>query len=141
MNIIQATSSAMSNIITWKGRASRSEFWWFYLVYLLIYYVGVYLSVSIGGTFGTFGTFVAFVYSVLMLALTLVLLSCFIRRLHDIGLSGWWYWVAFAPFVIDRNDSASGKSTYLVLFGFMYSIKMLITKGEEVENQYGPDPL
>ena len=138
MNIIEATSSAMSNIITWKGRASRSEFWWFYLVYLLIYSVGAYLSVSIGGTFGTF---VAFVYSVLMLALALALLSCFIRRLHDIGLSGWWYWVAFAPFVIDRNDSASGKSTYLVLFGFMYSIKMLITKGEEVENQYGPDPL
>ena len=85
-------------------------------------------------------TFFAFVYAVLMLALSIAFLSCSVRRLHDIGLSGWWLWVSYAPFVIDRNDSASSKSTYLVLFGFMYSIKMLITKGEEVENKYGPDP-
>ena len=86
-------------------------------------------------------TFFAFVYAVLMLALSIAFLACSVRRLHDTGLSGWWLWVSYAPFVIDRNDSASSKSTYLVLFGFMYSIKMLITKGEEVENQYGPDPL
>ncbi len=133
MNIIEATSSAMSNIITWKGRASRAEFWWFYLVWLLNYLMLAYLS-SIGGTFPFF------IFSIALLALTLALLSCTIRRLHDVGLSGWWYWVSWAPFVIDRNDKASGKSTYLVLFGFMYAIKIFITKGEDVENQYGPNP-
>ena len=134
MNIIEATSSAMSNIVTWKGRASRSEFWWFYLVYLLVYTIGAYISFLTGAVF-------AFIYGVVMLALALAFLSCAVRRLHDIGLSGWWYWVALAPFVIDRNKSASDKSTYLVLFGFMYSFKMFVTKGEEVENQYGPTPL
>ena len=134
MNIIESTTSAMTNIISWKGRASRSEFWWFYLVYMLVYFIGVTLSFSIGGDFipGLFG--------LIQLALAVAFLSCAVRRLHDVGLSGWWYWVSFAPFVIDRNDSASGKSTYLVLFGFMYAIKIFITKGEEVENKYGPIP-
>ena len=134
MNIIESTTSAMTNIISWKGRASRSEFWWFYLVYMLVYIIGVSLSVSTGSDF------VAGLVGLIQLALAVAFLSCAVRRLHDVGLSGWWYWVSFAPFVIDRNDSASGKSTYLVLFGFMYAIKIFITKGEEVENKYGPIP-
>ena len=134
MNIIESTQSALSKIITWKGRASRSEFWWFYLVYLLVYMILAWV-VSFGVGFLTFLCGVAY------LALVLAFLACTVRRLHDVGFSGWWYWIAFAPFVIDRNDKASGKSTYLVLFGFMYAIKIFITKGEEVENQYGPNPL
>ena len=84
------------------------------------------------------GDFIPGLFGLIQLALMVAFLSCAVRRLHDVGLSGWWYWVSFAPFVIDRNDSASGKSTYLVLFGFMYAIKIFITKGEEVENKYGP---
>ncbi len=126
MNIIEATTSGFTNIINFKGRASRSEFWWFYLVITILN-----LIVS----------FIPYVGALLSLALAIALLSMTVRRFHDVGLSGWWLFVSLAPFVIDRTDMASGKSNYLVLFGFMYAIKIYITKGENVENQYGADPL
>tara|TARA_Y100000768_G_scaffold186663_1_gene139851 strand:+ start:4711 stop:5097 length:387 start_codon:yes stop_codon:yes gene_type:complete len=126
MNIIEATTSGFTNIITFKGRASRSEFWWFYLVVTI-------LNIIVG--------FIPYVGVILSLALAIATLSMTVRRFHDLGLSGWWLFVSLAPFVIDRTDTASGKSNYLVLFGFMYALKMYITKGENVENQYGPDPL
>ena len=126
MNIIEATTSGFTNIVTWKGRASRSEFWWFYLVVTILNLIVA---------------FIPYVGSVFSLAFAIAMLSMTVRRFHDVGLSGWWIFVSLAPFVIDRTDMASGKSNYLVLFGFMYAIKIYITKGEEVENQYGSAPL
>ena len=136
MNIIEATKSGFSNIITWNGRASRSEFWWFYLVFIIIQVVVTFLT-----TIYFYGIAASIISSILNLVLGLSFLSLTVRRLHDVGLSGWWYWVFFAPLVIDKNVNASGKSTYLVLFGFMYLYKIFITKGEEVTNPYGADPL
>ena len=98
MNIIESTQSALSKIITWKGRASRSEFWWFYLVYVLVYIILMWIA-SYGVGFLNFLCLLAY------LALVVAFLSCTVRRLHDVGFSGWWYWIAFAPFVIDRNDN------------------------------------
>ena len=137
MNIIEATKSGFLNIITWNGRASRSEFWWFYLVFIIIQVVLTFLT----GNYFIYGIAASIISSILNLVLSLSVLSLSVRRLHDIGLSGWWYWIFLAPFVIDKNVNASGKSTYLVLFGFMYLYKILITKGEEVTNSYGADPL
>ena len=135
MNIIKATESGLSNIFTWEGRASRSEFWWFYLATILI-------TSLLGAIDGMLGVgFVSIVAGIFSLTLYIAFIATTVRRLHDVGLSGWWYFISFAPFVIDRTDSASGKSSYLVLFGFMYSIKIFITKGEDVENKYGTKPL
>ncbi len=138
MNIIEATKSGFSNIITWKGRASRSEFWWFYLVFIIIQVV---LSFLTANYFIYYGIAAIIISYILNLVLSLSVLSLSVRRLHDVGLSGWWYWVFLAPLVIDKNVNTSGKSTYLVLFGFMYLYKIFITKGEELTNPYGADPL
>ena len=135
INIIEATTSGFSNIFIWEGRASRSEFWWFYLAIILITFLLTLIDniVNVG--------FISIVSGIFQLSLSIAFIATSVRRLHDVGLSGWWYFIAFAPFVIDRTDSASGKSSYLVLFGFMYAIKIFITKGEDVENKYGPKPL
>tara|TARA_B110000003_G_scaffold143710_1_gene144903 strand:- start:68 stop:487 length:420 start_codon:yes stop_codon:yes gene_type:complete len=137
VNIIEATKSGFSNIITWKGRASRSEFWWFYLVFIIIQVVLTFLTVN----YFIYGIAASIISYILNLVLSLSVLSLSVRRLHDVGLSGWWYWIFLAPLVIDKNVNTSGKSTYLVLFGFMYLYKIFITKGEELTNPYGADPL
>ena len=139
MNIIEATKSGFSNIITWKGRASRSEFWWFYLVFIIIQVVLTFLTLNYFIYFYPIAA--SIIYYILNLVLSLSVLSLSVRRLHDVGLSGWWYWIFLAPLVIDKNVNTSGKSTYLVLFGFMYLYKIFITKGEELTNPYGADPL
>lgn len=54
-------------------------------------------------------------------------LSCLlliIRRLHDIGRSGWWWLLIFIPFV-----------------NFIMGIYLMCKKGETGPNRFGPDPL
>ena len=76
MNFGQAISVCLSKYATFSGRASRPEFWWFFLFQILI---------SIAE--GMLGDVIAGLVS---LGLLLPALADGTRRLHDIGKSGWW---------------------------------------------------
>lgn len=76
MNFGQAISTCFSKYATFSGRASRPEFWWFFLFQLL-----VSIAASMLGDL---------VSSLVSLALLLPALAVGARRLHDIGKSGWW---------------------------------------------------
>ena len=76
MNFGQAISNCLSNYATFSGRASRSEFWWFFLFQVLASVAASMLSEKLSG--------------LVSLALLLPALAVGARRLHDIGKSGWW---------------------------------------------------
>ena len=75
-------SSVKRNMTTaayaqFDGRASRSEYWWFYLFTVL---AGLAADM-IGNTAGNLAS----------LAFLLPSLALAARRLHDTGRSGWWF--------------------------------------------------
>ena len=76
MNFSQAISACLSKYATFSGRASRPEFWWFFLFQVLVTVAAGMLGDMISGLVG--------------LALLLPALAVGTRRLHDIGKSGWW---------------------------------------------------
>ena len=76
MNFGQALSSCLSKYATFAGRASRPEFWWFFLFQILISLAASMLGETIN--------------SLVALGLLLPALAVGTRRLHDIGRSGWW---------------------------------------------------
>ena len=76
MNFGQAISSCLSQYATFSGRASRSEFWWFFLFQVLVQIA----AATLGNT----------VAALISLGLLLPALAVGARRLHDIGRSGWW---------------------------------------------------
>jgi len=76
MNFGQAISSCLSKYATFSGRASRPEFWWFFLFQILISLAASMLGETING--------------LVALGLVLPALAVGTRRLHDIGKSGWW---------------------------------------------------
>ena len=76
MNFGQAISSCLSKYATFTGRASRPEFWWFFLFQILISLAASMLGETING--------------LVALGLLLPALAVGTRRLHDIGKSGWW---------------------------------------------------
>ena len=76
MSFVNAVKSGFRNYAKFRGRAGRSEYWWFFLFTLLAQ--GVASSISEG-----FGNLIG-------LALFLPGLAVQIRRLHDTGRSGWW---------------------------------------------------
>lgn len=84
MNFSQAISTCLSKYATFKGRATRSEFWWFYLFTVLITWGAILVgNVTMGEEGEIFSTVVS-------LAFFVPTISAGCRRLHDIGKSGWW---------------------------------------------------
>ncbi len=76
MNFGQAISTCFSRYATFTGRASRPEFWWFFLFQVLVTLVAGMLGDMLSALVG--------------LALLLPAIAVGTRRLHDIGKSGWW---------------------------------------------------
>tara|TARA_B100000131_G_scaffold312840_1_gene347448 strand:- start:1226 stop:1633 length:408 start_codon:yes stop_codon:yes gene_type:complete len=131
MNFVESVESVFKKYVVWEGRASRSEFWWFYLFYLGCSFLTSMLDL-IWGT--------PVLNSIFVLGTFLPMLSVTIRRLHDTGHSGWWYWIALLPIVVYGYQGRSHK-VFMPIFGFMYAIKLLFTESEEGENKYGSNPL
>ena len=87
-----ATREAFRNIFTFQGRASRSAFWWFALTSAIIYAIISLLS----DRSWVAGTVLDIVVGI---PLFITNLSLAIRRLHDSGRTGWWWWIGLVPFV------------------------------------------
>ncbi|MDQ1033180.1 uncharacterized membrane protein YhaH (DUF805 family) [Streptomyces umbrinus] len=88
MRFKQAVVHGLTKAVDWKGRASRSEYWWFLLFCVLCYIPSIDLTVQLDSPV------VAFVW----LALIVPTLGVFVRRLHDRNRSGWWWFLGFVPF-------------------------------------------
>ena len=83
------------NYCNFSGRASRSEYWWFYLFTCIVSWV-VSIVVSL------FSSDLSTMYIASMvvgLAFLLPSLGIAVRRLHDIGKSGWWMFISLIPLI------------------------------------------
>ena len=120
MNFTQAVASGFSGYVSWKGRACRSEYWYWHLFYLIAYITPLILIPLSGGT-----EYQASIVSVIvMLGLLLPTISVSIRRLHDLDKAGQWILLAFVP--------AIGQVIILIWF---------CRKGTDNANRFGPNPL
>ena len=112
---------ALKNYATFSGRSNRSEFWYFTLFYLIFVIVAVVLDNVLGFAFD--GSPYGPIYFIFILGTLLPNLAVTVRRLHDLDKSGWWILIGAIP-----------------LIGGLWLLIMLVGKGTEGENKYGPDP-
>lgn len=89
-----------------NGRSRRSEYWYFVLFNLLIQYGLGYLlglvSVTVAGGFSV-------IYS---LALLVPSIAVGVRRMHDVGKSGWYLLIPLYNLVLACTDSIPGTNEY-----------------------------
>ena len=99
MNFTQSVSTCFKKYLDFKGRASRSEFWYFFLFYtlasFLIGFVIGFLMSPYGESEMLFVLIIVFVVGLFIPALSVT-----VRRFHDFGVSGWMYCAFIVPFVI-----------------------------------------
>lgn len=111
----EAIKMGFDKYALFSGRSSRSEFWWWMLFVWLVGLAGGILD-TIFGTKEIFG-------GIMSLALLLPVLAVSVRRLHDIGKGGGWYFINLIPLV--------GQIIFLVW----------MAKDSEMEpNRFGPIP-
>ena len=113
----------MNNYANLNGRASRSEYWWFVLFNFIVNIVTFVIDLTLGSMI-TYD--MGYVGLIAFLALLLPSVSVSVRRLHDIGKSGWWILLAIIPIVN--------------FIGIFVIIVFTIMEGEEQPNQYGNVP-
>lgn len=95
MSLIEAVKSVLYNYLNFSGRARRSEYWYWTLAIFLFSIAMAYLWTGSRRIFGCYPSMTQ-IYTI---AISFLSLSVTIRRLHDIGKSGWWYVLYFIPFV------------------------------------------
>jgi uncharacterized membrane protein YhaH (DUF805 family) len=112
---------AFKNYAVFNGRASRKEFWMFVLFNMIFAFIAVILDSILGSSDNNTGY--GIFSSLYTLAIILPSFSAEVRRLHDIGKSGWWIFISFVP-----------------LIGSIWLLVLLSQEGNQGENQYGADP-
>jgi len=111
----------LKNYAGFSGRARRKEYWMFVLFNLIFAIVAAVVDNVVGTTIDIlpYGLF----YIVYVLAVLIPGLAVAVRRLHDIGKSGWWFFIVLIPII--------GGIWLLVLF---------CTAGTPGQNAYGMNP-
>jgi uncharacterized membrane protein YhaH (DUF805 family) len=83
MTFRDAVRTCFAKYADFNGRATRPEYWWFFLAVLL-------------GSTAT--SFIAYrVYELFAVVTLLPLIAAGARRLHDVNRSGWWQLFALVP--------------------------------------------
>jgi uncharacterized membrane protein YhaH (DUF805 family) len=102
----QSIRSGFSNYVTFAGRATRAEYWWWTLFTFIVFFpiYLIYLAGLASLTSDPYGFPGLLVFGAVLLifgglAFFLPSLSMLIRRLHDLGYSGGYYFLSWIPFV------------------------------------------
>ena len=97
MNFIEAIRSGFNNYFNFKGRASKSAFWYFLLFEFIYFFIAGFLLGMVGVNDDIFA--VATIFLVLPIAIPGIAVTA--RRIHDFGKSGWMQCIFIPGFVID----------------------------------------
>ena len=111
----EAISQSFKNYVSFSGRATRAEFWW----WALFTVIGITVCSFVEGILGIQSA----LSGIFRLVTLLPSLAVGARRLHDIDKSGWWQLLWFAIFI-----------------GWVILIVWAIRQGNNGSNQHGPDP-
>ena len=119
----------MAQYVNFSGRARRTEYWMFVLFYSLILFAAVILDNILGFDFKfemmgqTISTVYGWMYLLVAALHFLPALGAVVRRLHDLGKSGWMYLIILIPFI-----------------GIIWLFVLLVQDSQWGENKYGPNP-
>lgn len=118
MQFQDAIRSGLRNYVTFSGRASRSEYWYWVLFAFLVAIAGSIIDHALF-PFASTGP----IEGLTSLLLFLPGLAVSIRRLHDIDRTGWWWLIAFT------------------VIGIILLLVWACARGTPGANRYGADPL
>jgi uncharacterized membrane protein YhaH (DUF805 family) len=96
----------LQNYANFSGRARRSEYWFFFLFNVIISIVLSVLSV----------TGLGLLYLIYSLGVFIPGIAVSVRRMHDVGKSGWYILIP------------------------IYNLVLVFTEGDRGPNEYGEDP-
>ncbi len=165
-NVMARILECLKKSFSFAGRASRADFWTFLVAFILLYVVEMVVTGLCGLVFAPFFLAVlGIIFLVLNLLLLIPLVSVSVRRLHDLGLSGFWMWylscvglpIVFVVNFLNLDESCNTVLErvskvcnnwvawlFLPFFWFVGAptvmFLLFLYKGKPEENMFGPSP-
>jgi len=139
---------AFKKYATFRGRASRKEFWLFALFNFIAVNVIGLVSGFVAAKSGHAEVALAGIL-LYYLATLIPTLAVTVRRLHDTDRSGWWLLIALVPVLAgivlvvvlpNRMDPQSVGGISALLSAIVLAV-LLALKGEKHDNRYGVNPV
>lgn len=121
MTFTQAVTTCFQKFVTFQGRASRSEFWYFVLFQIA---GSILLGILDAILFGWATENPEVLNGLFGLIVLLPSISVAVRRLHDTDRVGWWWWLCLIPII-----------GWIILIIFYASV------GTNGANRFGENPL
>ena len=116
--------TCFSKYAVFSGRAKRTEYWWFFLLYICLNQGVTFIDDLIGITTSGEGIFSGEPFPItstlVVGVMALPMLAVGSRRLHDRGRSGWWQLLC------------------ITLIGGLLLMFWMAKKGDLDENSFGP---
>ena len=108
-----------------KGRARGKEYWMWTLYFTLILLFAMVLDNVLGLNFELLGQDLGYGWLYVTIGITHLIpgLGIVVRRLHDVGKSGWFYLIILIP-----------------LIGFIWILVLFCTDGVKEDNKWGSNP-
>ena len=104
-----------------NGRARRKEYWMFFLFNMIFAFLAAIIDNVVGTASPELGY--GIFYGIYALALFIPGLAVGVRRLHDVGKSGWMFLIALIP-----------------LIGAILLLVLMVTDSEQESNKWGENP-
>ena len=112
VSLKEALERWLGNLLTFEGRATRSEYWYVVLsltaAQIILQLLLSFLGVSLNATGG------------IGMAVTILAVSLAVRRLHDVGMGWGWILIKFVPII-----------------GWIWFFVLMVSDSK-ADNQYGP---
>jgi uncharacterized membrane protein YhaH (DUF805 family) len=139
LNLPEAVKTGFKKYFDFKGRASRSEYWYFILFIFLGYGAGILLMLITPVLLWLLGIF--------FIGIIIPAIAVTARRLHDIDKSGWFQAIPIPAGIIETvfamNRNATGEMIFLIigLGCYIYLLVLYCTAGDSKQNRFGKNPL
>ena len=133
MGFIEAVKICLSKYAQFNGRASRPEFWYFFLFFFIYFFVAGFLLGMVAVSEEVFGLATL----VLIIPIFIPSIAVAARRLHDINQSGWMQCIFIPGFFADEL-LGTGWVIYILtfaLYAFWFS-----QAGKKGKNRFGTQP-
>ena len=162
----ESINETVKKTFSFKGRATKKEFWCFFLFSVIVYILTILLLALILGAQSTFLNILALVvFGIIWLGITICSISLSVRRLHDLGLSGFWLWylspfglpVVYMVYLLDLDSACErvvgkihkigyGWLGWLLAWLFwpcgasLTLFLLFLYDGKKEDNEFGPNP-
>lgn len=112
---------ALKQYADFKGRARRKEYWMFILFNIIFAFLAALIDNIVGTAIPELGY--GIFYGIYALAVLIPSLAVIVRRLHDVGKSGWMYFIVLIPII-----------------GAIWFIILMVKDSEPGSNKWGDNP-